>query len=186
MHVIFVRLQKSHYCKSMHNWGEGHMTREGGIHVIPNRNGYLWSDTPVGGQTSTLLDPYFYFAFSFSLIPQTHTHTIISKTMATCFFTWQTNWEDDFTKITARPPKYQNTCTVDWTTTCMGTLTIHLCPLYLLSTLYITHEITGPYHSSNSWFTQNTKILKIPRSTVLCVSHICYVSYVYTQCTKVA
>ena len=38
------------------------------------KNGYFMSDTPVGGWTSTLLDPYFYFAFLF-LIPQTHTYT---------------------------------------------------------------------------------------------------------------
>ena len=30
--------------------------------------------TPVGGRTSTLLDPYFYSAILFTLIPQTHTH----------------------------------------------------------------------------------------------------------------
>ena len=38
------------------------------------RGEYFRSDTPVGGRTSTLLDPYFYFAFLNSLTPQTHTH----------------------------------------------------------------------------------------------------------------
>ena len=33
--------------------------------------GAFWSETPVGGRMSTLLDPYF-FAI---LFPQTHTHT---------------------------------------------------------------------------------------------------------------
>ena len=41
----------------MHKWGADHMTK-GGEHSSNTK-----SDTPVGGQTSTLPDPYFYFAF---------------------------------------------------------------------------------------------------------------------------
>lgn len=36
------------------------------------KNGYFSSDTPMGGWTSILPDPYFYFVL---LIPQTHPHT---------------------------------------------------------------------------------------------------------------
>ena len=37
------------------------------------------SDTPVGGWTSTLPDPYFYFAFYFSYPSNTHTQAVYQK-----------------------------------------------------------------------------------------------------------
>ena len=43
------------------------------------KNGQFWSDTPVGGRTSTLPNPYFYFAFLFPLHPS-NTHILRSCT----------------------------------------------------------------------------------------------------------
>ena len=81
------------------------------------------------------------------------THTPVhSKIMVTALCSWQTNPEDGFIKNNRQTGLLPNTatCTVDWLTTCVDTLTFHLCSIKssLRSTSLMGLIIPGPFHFS--------------------------------------
>ena len=80
-----------------------------------------------------------------------HTHTPVhSKIMVTALCSWQTKPENGFTKNNWQTGLLPNTCTVDWSTTCVDTLTFHLCSIKssLRSTSLMGLIIPGPSHFS--------------------------------------
>ena len=81
------------------------------------------------------------------------THTPVhSKIMVTALCSWQTKPENGFTKNNWQTGLLPNTatCTVDWTTMCVDTLTFHLCSIKssLRSTSLMGLIIPGLSHFS--------------------------------------
>ena len=146
------------------------------LHILSLKKGWYikmmgFSDkneywTPVGGRTSTLPDPYFYFAILFTLIPQTHTHTHIHRVPPLHLYMqlrWKQGWEMSIRHKKRRRAKGKRRDLNKVRYLCYSFKVYHGCYQALLLSQQTSHTycMAGFFLKCRKFCTQVTQILHI-------------------------